>query len=467
MSPILDKKSSLYILIAVILGAFLIPYTGSSLNVSLPSIGRDFGLDLVILNWIPTVFILANAALILPFGRSGDIFGRKKIFTIGISIFTLFSFLAAIAPSAYFLIFFSFMQGLGCSMIFATGVAILSSVFPLGSRGEFFGIYVTSVFIGLFSGPILGGFLTQNFGWRSIFLFNIPLGLIIIFLIYARIKTDWIGSRGENFDIKGTLIYIPSVIFILYGFTTVFTVLGKILIISGVSGILLFLKLESSAEYPILHPQIFKKAVPLLSSGASLLLNTSTSAVWVLISLYLQLIQSISPLTAGIILAIQPLLVAIISPFAGRLSDKIGGAPLSLIGIILTVLGLYMATFLEVDTSIIFIMILGVILGVSNALFASPNTNTFMGSVENRYFGSASATFSTMIFSGQLLSMAIVLLVFSSLLGGMEIDPSEYAQFMLSLKITFSIFTIICILGTILVFLMVLKLKSKKKLRIQ
>ncbi|MBU4534617.1 MAG: MFS transporter [Euryarchaeota archaeon] len=460
MNYIIDKKSSLYILIVVILGAFLIPYTGSSLNVSLPSIGKDFALDLVVLNWIPTVFILANAAFILPFGRLGDIFGRKKIFTIGVSIFTLSSFLAAAAPSAFFLIVFSFMQGLGCSMIFATGVAILSSVFPLGSRGEFFGIYVTSVFMGLFSGPILGGFLTQNFGWRSIFLFNIPLGLIIIFLIYARIKTDWIGSQGENFDIKGTVIYIPSVIFILYGFTTVFTVLGKILIISGVLGLLIFLKLESSEEYPIIHPQIFKKTVPLLSSSASLLLNTSTSAVWVLISLYLQLIQSISPIAAGVILAIQPLLVAIISPFAGRLSDRIGGAPLSSIGIILTVLGLYMATFLEVDTPIVLIMMLGVILGVSNALFASPNTNTFMGSVDRRYFGSASATYSTLIFSGQLLSMAIVLLVFSSLLGGLVIDSSEYAQFMLSLKITFSIFTFVCILGTILIFLILIKSKN-------
>lgn len=461
MARVLDEKSSLYILIAVTLGAFLIPYMGSSLNVSLPTISRDFAVDLVVLNWIPTAFILANAAFILPFGRLGDLFGRKKVFTTGVLIFTLASLLAAIAPSAYFLLFFSFLQGLGCSMIFATGVAILSSVFPMGSRGESFGIYVTSVYLGLFLGPLLGGFLTQNLGWRSIFLFNIPLGLIMLSILFLKVKKDWIGSPGESFDLKGTLIYLPSVIILLYGFTTIYTLSGIILILGGILGIVAFLKIEKENRYPLLQLRLFKSAVPLLASGAILLLNTSTSAVWLLISLYLQFIQLLTPINAGIILAINPLVVAIISPFAGRLSDNIGGASLSLLGLIITVLGLFLAIFIGLDTSLFFIIVLAIILGIGIAVFSSPITNTFMASVDHAYFGSASATFSTFIFVGQLSSLAIVLLVFATTLGAVEVDYSYNLEFILSLRIIFIIFTLLCLLGVILISFMWLKLKSK------
>lgn len=463
MARILDKKSSLYILAVVTLGAFLIPFMGSSLNVSLPSIGRDFALDLVFLNWIPTVFILANTAFILPLGRMGDLFGRKKIFTLGVLIFTISSFFLTAATSANFLIIFSFMQGIGCSMIFATGMAILSSVFPLGSRGESFGIYITSVYLGLFLGPILGGFLTQNFGWRSIFLFNIPLGLIMLFMLIFKINKDWIGSKGEIFDLKGTLIYVPSIIILLYGFTTIFSIIGRIMIIGGVLGLLTFFKLESHNKYPLIQVKIFRSAVPLLSSGATLLLNSSTSAVWVLVSLYLQLVQSLTPFNAGIILTIQPLLVTIFSPFAGRLSDNIGGAPISLIGITITTIGLFLATFISIETSLLLIIVFALIMGAGTALFASPNSNTFMSSIDRKYFGSASATFSTLIFTGQLLSMALVLLIFSSTLGGMKISPSQYSEFIWSLKKVFSLFTVISLLGTILIFLILVKIKDNDK----
>jgi EmrB/QacA subfamily drug resistance transporter len=467
MGTILDKKSSLYVLIVVIMGAFLIPFMGSALNVSLPSIGKDFSLDILLLGWIPTAFILANAAFILPFGRLGDLYGRKKIFTLGVITFTISSFLAALAPSAIYLIIFSFMMGFGCSMIFGTGVAILSSVFPIGSRGESFGIYVTAVYIGLLSGPILGGFLTQTFGWRSIFLFNIPIGVIILTLIFLKIKEDWIGSRGESFDLKGTLIYVPSIIILLYGFTNAFSVYGQILIILGLLFLVIFVFWELRVIYPIIDPRMFKKIVPGISSSATLLMITSTSAVWTVISLYLQYIQNLSPLIAGIILAIQPLVVALMSPFAGRLSDKINGAPIALIGIILSSLGLFLAIYIGFDTTLYFIIILAIILGIGNALFSSPNTNIFISSVDRKFYGSASAALSTVIFIGQLLSLGVLLLVFSGSLGGLEIMPAQYAEFIVSLKSTFTIFTVLSLIGTALITLLVFnQRKLIKKLKL-
>ncbi len=457
MAKILDQKSSFYVLAVVVMGAFLIPYMGAALNVSLPSIGREFSLDLVILGWIPTSFILANAALILPFGRLGDIYGRKKIFTMGVGLFTFASFMAFFSPSANYLIVFSFLQGVGCSMIFGTGVAILSSVFPLGSRGEYFGIYVTSVYIGLLAGPLLGGFLTQTFGWRSIFLFNIPVGLLILILIFLKIKTDWIGSKGESFDLKGTLVYVPAIIILLYGFTNIFSTNGQLLVILGILLLVGFIILELKTSQPIINPRIFRKVIPAISSASTLLMITSTSAIWTLISLYLQYIQSLSPVVVGILLAIQPLTVALISPFAGRLSDKIYGAPIALVGIILSSIGLLLAIFIGFGTSIIYIIVLAVILGMGNALFSSPNTNIFMSSIDREFYGSASAVMSTVIFTGQLLSLGILLLIFSGTLGGLEVIPSQFTVFISSQKITFSIFFILSIIGTFLIFLLVLK----------
>ncbi len=175
---------------------------GSSLSIALPLIQKNLSVNIILLGWIPTVFVLANAAFLLPFGRLADIYGRKKIFTYGVIIYTIASILAALSPSVIYLIMGSFLQGMGCALIFATGVAILSSVYPPNHRGEVLGFFVTAVYVGLFLGPLLGGFLAQNLGWRSIFLFNVPFGLLLITLILWKLKGEWYGSNGA-FDLKG------------------------------------------------------------------------------------------------------------------------------------------------------------------------------------------------------------------------------------------------------------------------
>ena len=290
-----DKNVKNTALLVVALGSFLIPFMGSSLNIALPIIQKDLVVNIILLSWIPTVFVLANAAFILPFGRLGDIFGRKKIFSYGIIVYTVASFLAGISNSGISLIIFSFMQGFGCSMIFATGVALLSSVYPSHKRGEAFGIYVTAVYIGLFLGPILGGFLAQNFGWRSIFLFNIPFGILLIFLIKLRLPGEWKGSEGEKFELKGSLIYTLSIVAILYGFSTFQTNIGRIILLVGVLGFTLFIINEKKSINPILRLSIFKSRVSSLSALSLLLMNIATTAMWALLSLYFQDILHLGP----------------------------------------------------------------------------------------------------------------------------------------------------------------------------
>jgi len=171
-----NKTSKNVILIVAVMTSFLTPFMGSSINIALPAIGSEFSMDAISLSWVVSAYLLASAVFLLPIGRVADIYGRKKILLLGIIIFTVFSFLLAVATSSALIIALRALQGLGSAMIFGTGVAILTSAFPARERGRALGINVASVYLGLSLGPFLGGILTESFGWRSIFWVNVPLG---------------------------------------------------------------------------------------------------------------------------------------------------------------------------------------------------------------------------------------------------------------------------------------------------
>lgn len=438
----IELKNS--VLIVVALGSFVVPFMGTSLNIALPSIGTEFVLNAILLSWIPTAFILANAALILPFGRLADIHGRKKIFMYGVIIFTFASLLAAISPSGILLLIFVFLQGIGCSMIFGTGVALISSVFKESERGRAYGIYVASVYTGIFSGLIGGGFLIQQFGWRAIFVFNIPLGLLLLSIILLKVKSDWVGSKGENFDFIGSIIFIFIIVTLMQGFSTLEVNTGKYLILTGIIVTLAFVKYENMLKYPLLRMSIFKNTFFTISIVSILIINLGTTAMTFLLSLYLQYIKSVSPDTAGIILVLQPLSVAILSPFAGKISDRVETRTITSIGMAVTTIGLFSFIFLNANTPL-YLIICGLILvGTGLALFSSPATNASMNSVGKNIYGTASATVSTMVFTGQLLSMGVVILIFAISLGNVQITPQYYITFLKSLNTAFLIYTAVC-----------------------
>lgn len=432
------------VLITVALGSFIVPFMGTSINIALPSIGADFALDAILLSWIPTVFILANAALILPFGRLADIRGRKKIFTGGVIIFTSASALAAISTSGIFLLISVFLQGMGCSMIFGTGVALISSVFVGEERGRAYGIYVTSVYTGIVSGLILGGFLIQLFGWRTIFIFDIPFGLLLLSLLLSKFKSEWIGSEGESFDIMGSLIFIFVMVTLMQGFSTLSADTGKYLILTGILGTLIFIKYENRLKYPLLKMSIFKNTFFTISIVGILVINLGTTAITFLLSLYLQYLKLLSPDAAGTILVLEPLSVAVLSPFAGRISGKIETRTITSIGMAITTIGLSLFIFLNENTPIYFIIFGLILVGTGLALFSSPATNASMSSVSKKIYGTASATVSTMVFTGQLLSMGVVLLIFAMYLGDVQITFQYYLTFLKSLNTAFLIYTAIC-----------------------
>ena len=435
-------------LLVATLSSFLTPFMSSSVNIALPSIGNEFSMDAVLLNWVATSYLLAAAMFLVPFGKIADIKGRKKIFSYGILIYTLSSFLSAISTSAVTLISFRILQGIGSAMIFGTGVAILTSVFPSGERGRVLGINAAAVYLGLSLGPFLGGFLTQYFGWKSIFLANVPLGLIILIFVLWKLKGEWAEAKGDKFDFVGSIIYSLSLAAIMYGFSLIPAISGLWLVIVGTFVLLLFVRWEIKVENPVLDISLFRNNTTFALSNLAALINYSaTFAVGFLLSLYLQYIKALSPQNAGLILTSQPLAMAIFSPFAGRLSDRVEPRIIASAGMTLTAVSLSLFTFLNEKTTLEFVVASLILLGFGLALFSSPNTNAVMSSVERRFYGVSSATLGTMRLTGQMLSMGIAMLIFAIYIGKVQITPEHYSLFLTSMKTSFVIFAVLCFGG--------------------
>ena len=333
-------------------------------------------------------------------------------------------------------------------MIVGTGVAILTSVFPADERGKALGVNVAAVYLGLSLGPFLGGLLTQHFGWRSIFLANVPLGMIILAFIFWKLKGDWAEAKGEKFDVAGSLIYSSMLVAIMYGLSLLPEMSGVWLILAGALGFVAFVKWELKVESPVLNMNLFRNNTVFAFSNLAALINYSaTFAVSFLLSLYLQYIKGLSPQSAGVILVSAPVVQAIFSPLAGRLSDKIEPRIVASTGMGLTVVGLLFFTFLSEETSVGFIVAGLIILGFGFALFSSPNTNAVMGSVEKRVYGVASATLATMRQVGMMLSMGIAMFIFAMYIGRVQIIPEYYPLFLKSVNSAFIIFAVLCFGG--------------------
>ncbi|HUL20277.1 MAG TPA: MFS transporter [Thermodesulfobacteriota bacterium] len=441
----LAKRITLFV---VTLAAFLTPFDGSAVNIALPSIGKEFSMDAVSLGWVATAYLLASAMFLVPFGRVADIYGRKKVFTLGILVFTAASFSMVLCGSGAMLICLRIAQGFGSAMIFGTGVALLISIFPPQERGKALGINVAAVYLGLSVGPFLGGLLTSHFGWRSIFLVNVPLGLLAMALVSYKLKEEWAEAQGEKFDLSGSILYCLGLIAIIYGFSS-FSQWGAMvssgLILLGVLGIFAFIAWEMKVKNPVLNIELFRgNRVFVLSNLAAFIHYGATFAVAFFLSLYLQYIQKLSPQSAGTILVFQPVVMAVCSPFAGRLSDRIEPRIVASMGMALTAAGLFLLAFLGGNTPLEFVIGDLILLGLGFALFSSPNTNAVMGSVEKRFYGVASGTLGTMRLTGQMLSMGIAMLIFAVHIGHTQITPEYYPLLLTSTRSAFILFGILC-----------------------
>lgn len=439
------ERSALFV---ATLTSFMGPFMISSVNVALPAIQRELNIDAVQLSWIATAYLLAVAVGLLPAGKIADIRGRKRVFAAGLAVYTIGSGLAAFVNSIGLLIGLRAVQGLGAAMFVSTGMAILTSIFPAARRGRVIGIYVAAVYVGLSVGPFAGGYITHYLGWRAIFLLMLPFGAVSLWLTLRYLQGEWRGEAGQKLDIVGCVLYGLSIMSLVYGASLLPTRTGAVLLAGGILGFAAFLLQQQRSSFPVFEVQLFVANKGFAYSSFAALLNYSaTFGVTFLLSLYLQYLKGMSPEAAGTVLMAQPVMMALLSPLAGRLSDRVEPRILATAGMTLSVFGVFLFTRLTPSTPVSLIIGNLLLLGTGFALFSSPNMSAMMGAVERRHYGLASGLVATMRLLGQMLSMAVATVVLALLVGREAIAPANYDRFLLSVRTVFMISAGLCLVG--------------------
>lgn len=454
-APSLTPEQRRLVLIGISLASFMTPFGASMLNLSLPEIGATFGVSTHALGWVSTAYLFSSVLFLVPMARISDLVGRKKIFLIGMCIATCSAVCQLFSPSFEILILLRAVDGIAMACVFGTSLPILSSIYPASKRGSVFGINVAVVYIGSSLGPVVGGVMTQTFGWRSLFLLLIPLAAVATVLVYRALKIEFIEGKGEPFDKIGALLYMITIFFVLFGLSNLPETWAFISLAVGLAALPVFIYYTKKQTYPIMQIRLFFTNKHFSRSNFAAFLNyAGTYAIVFFLSLYLQRILHLPAGTAGLILLAQPLLQAVFSPFVGKLSDRMDSRYLSTFGMILLAVGLLLLSTLTADSEIWQIVAYQIIIGIGFAFFASPNTSAIMGCVSRKDYSSASASLSVMRQSGMVLSMAIAMCVISIFLGSTEmIREDTIPLFLTAMQITFYIGIFLCLAGAVLSYL--------------
>jgi MFS family permease len=436
------------ILFITTVSAFCTSFAASSVNVALPLIGTEFHLGGVALNWVVTAFVLTSAVLIMPLGRLGDLYGRQRIFSWGMGVYLVGSLAGALAPDAFWLTASRAFTGIGAAMAFGTVTAVLVAAYPPQERGRVLGINVAMVYLGLSVGPVLGGLIVQAWGWRTLLFAHAGLSFLVVVLVFGGLRGNDKESHHEGFDGVGSLLYALGLAAVVIGVSNLPGAGAVVLIVSGLAVLGGFWWYESRAKSPILAVTHFtRNRVFAFSNLAAMVSYSATFAVVFFLSLYLQVVRGLSPAWAGTLLVVQPLVQAVFSPVTGRLSDRVSPRLLASTGMGLTALGLGGLSFVDATIPLGWVIADLILLGLGFALFSSPNTNAIMGSVEKRDLGLASATVATIRVIGQMVSMALALVLLSLILGSAEVTPQTADLFLVAQRWGFGLSAALCGLG--------------------
>ncbi len=436
-----SERAKRNVLLASALGSSLAPFMVSAVIVALPAIGHEFSADVQGLSLLTNIFFVAAAVFLVPFGKIADTFGVKKVFTLGIIVYFISAFLCITAPDIRFLTFARCITGIGAGMIFGTSIALLSLVFPESKRGKAIGINVGAMSGGFLLGFLLGGFLTFYAGWRTIFFLTIPVEILVIWLIFTRIRGECELVRTRHLDVPGMIVYGLTIFFIMFGFSMLPQLSGILILLSGTVGLILFLAREYRVNTPLVDISVLGKNRLFITTNLIVILfNASNFAVIFLSSLYLQDIRNLDPRAAGLILLTTVIFMVLLSPFAGRLSDRL--APVIVIGAggILSSAGLFIYAFLDAGSSLYLVILALSLVGAGIAFCQSPVVRTTVSSVPKEMFGLVSGMIETMRLLGMTISVAIAGIIFAAFLGNAHITAPLFPVFMQGFRLSFMIF---------------------------
>ncbi len=384
----------------------------SVVNTLLPVLARELGTTVAGIEWVSTVYLLVISGLLLGFGRAGDLYGTKRTYIAGFFVFVIASALCGLSPTAHVLIALRALQAIGAAMITSNSPAILTRTFPPEQRGRALGALGTFTYLGLTVGPSLGGWLTGAFGWRSIFYINVPIGGLALFLSMRYIAHDRTEHRAEKFDYAGAILFMVGLVALLtalnqahaWGWGSPLTI-G--LLLASILILVVFVRLELRTESPMLDLSLFRNRVFAACTTSALLNYCCVYSVIFTIPFLLIQGRHLSPQHTGIVMTAQPIVMAVIAPISGSLSDKIGSRIPATLGMVILAIGLiFLAISVHSSGLTMIALALGVI-GLGVGLFVSPNNSALMGAAPRTRQGIASGVLATARNAGMVMGVGI------------------------------------------------------------
>jgi EmrB/QacA subfamily drug resistance transporter len=420
-----------WVLVSVGIGTFMSALDASVVNLILPVVRADFGVEVSTIEWVVTIYPLLISGLLLSFGRMGDLYGHRRIYLVGFVLFIASSVAAALAPSAGALVAARAVQALGGAMLQSNSPAILTTTFPGSQRGQALGLQGTMTYLGVMVGPPLGGWLATRFSWRAAFYINVPIGLLALTLAWLVIPRRTGESARERFDPLGAFTFLLGLSALLlavnrgkdWGWASP-GILG--LLAGALAALTFFVIYESRIDAPMLDLSLFRRRIFSASAVSAVLNYMCVFGMIFLMPFFLIEGQELSPDRAGLLLIAQPLVMAIVAPISGTLSDRIGSRLLASLGMAGMGIGMFLLSRLGPTALPVQVIVALAVVGLGVGVFVSPNNNALMGAAPRRRQGVAAGVLATGrnlgATFGVAMSGAIFAAQFAALGGG---DGSE------------------------------------------
>lgn len=464
-------KNRWFILGVLVMQPFMACLDSSIVNVALPILQRDLGATMAGTEWIVSSYLIIISASILIFGRLGDMHSKSSIFIKGILVFVLGSLLCGISPSLSILVISRIVQAIGAAMLMSSNQGIITDVFPPNERGKALGISGSFVALGSILGPALGGFIVTYFTWHYIFLINVPIG-IICYIFAKKYLPIRVSKESESMDKPGAIMFFIATILIFtsillgqsLGFNSIYVILGFVI---GCIVLAFFLMFENKTKNPMLHLNLFKKSIFSVSLICAFISFTAINTINVIQPFYLNDILGYSPGKISVIMTAYPIVLFIVAPLSGTLSDKIGSKILTLIGLFLTGVSMILLSLLNGNSKEATIFIILALLGFSNGLFQSPNTNLIMSSVPKDKLGIAGGTNALIrnlgLAFGVSASTSILYAKMSDLAGFRVLGaiPDKPEIFISGMRFVYILVAALCFIGFIISLIEYINSKSK------
>jgi len=422
-------------LVCVSAGNFLTAMSNSGITLSLPAIAAEYPATAVQLSWVPTIFVLTNAILILPFGRLADRVGLKRVYITGMVLFSLACAAAAVAPDFNWIIALRALQACGAAMLQACGMAIVMQLFPQNRRGTAIGIGASCLYLGLSVGPPLGGFITDTLGWRATFMVPLPFSVIVIGLIVLFLRQEWRNDEPINFDVVGFALLAASLILLMMGVSALPAHEGALMAFGGLALAIAFIYTQMTFKNPLLR----LKAIVgnrVFSRSALFQMNMYAAAysVMYLVSLYLQYIKGLSASMAGTAMLVQATLMAIVAPLAGRIADSTSPRLISTCGSAAAALGYLGLVSVGFETPLVLVYGCLALVGIGMGMFTSPNYKLALGAVPSDRLATGTAVINSARNVGNIIGMSVVLMLVALRLSGEQIAPANYDDFLSAVR---------------------------------